>query len=60
MYADEIYRSRRHSRALAGVRSHNAPREISDQDVVLKLIMASMPLAGLIFGVVALALWNAS
>ena len=59
MYADEIYRSERYVPAAGRAKAQAAPHEYQDRDLVLKILMASMPLVGLIFGVVGLALWNA-
>ena len=35
-------------------------RDEWDRDLTLRIVMASMPLLGLVLGVVGLALWNAS
>ena len=60
MYADEIYCSERNAPAAGRAKAQAAPHEYQNRDLVLKIMMASLPLAGLIFGVVALALWNAN
>jgi len=57
MYADSHYRPKRYAPIGRTPATQKALRD--DQDLVLRIVMSSMPLAGLVFGVVALALWNA-
>ena len=58
MHADDLPVSKHYASAARGAQS--AVHHYQNRDLMLKIVMSSMPLAGLVFGVVALALWNAS
>jgi hypothetical protein len=60
MYADDLQDSRPFASVIRGRHGQSAAHQDRNRDLMLKIVMSSMPLAGLVLGVVALALWNVS
>ncbi len=60
MYADDPLDSRSFASVVRGRHAHSAAEQDQNRDLMLKIAMSSMPLVGLVLGVVALALWNVS
>jgi len=59
MYADELDDVGRYAPVPRWPDAQNADDRDRGADLMLRIAMSSMPLAGLVLGVVALALWNA-
>jgi hypothetical protein len=57
MHVDDHYRLTRSVPIVRGSASHKTVRDDQDNNLVLRIVVASMPLMGLILGVVALASW---
>ncbi len=58
MYVDDHYRPTRYVPIVRGSATQEALCDDQDNNLILRIVMASMPLMGLVLGVAALAFWN--
>ena len=58
MYVDNHYRLTRYVPIVRSSARQETVRDDQDNNLILRIVMASMPLMGLVLGVAALAFWN--
>ena len=58
MYVDNHYRPTRYVPIVRSSARQETVRNDQDNNLILRIVMASMPLMGLVLGVAALAFWN--
>jgi len=58
MYVDNHYRPTRYVSIVRSSARQKTVRNDQDNNLILRIVMASMPLMGLVLGVAALAFWN--
>ena len=58
MHVDDHYRLTRSVHNVRGSARQKTVHDDQDNNLVLRIVMASMPFMGLVLGVAALALWN--
>ena len=58
MYVDNHYWLTRYGPIVRGSARQETFRDDQDYNLILRIVVASLPLLGLVLGVMALALWN--